>query len=113
MEQLVANAASQAARRPELVRDDPAGRYELAEQFYRRAASRGRYGAAELSFLRWSLARGVLATESADKPGSPWWRAVNEPLVRDKVEADLLTSGAAVSARGTRRPGWRPGRAAR
>lgn len=30
------------------------------------------------------------AYQSAARPGSPWWRAVNERLLRDKIEAELL-----------------------
>ena len=36
---------------------------------------------------------GVLAAPSADPPGSPWWRAVNEGLLRDAWQAELLVSG--------------------
>ncbi|MGY1808852.1 hypothetical protein ACI8AF_15900 [Blastococcus sp. SYSU D00669] len=77
------------------VRDEPAGRYEVAARFYRDASGpRRRYAAAELGFLRWELSRGVLAPVAGRRPGSPWWRAVNDRLLRDKVEADLLTAGA-------------------
>ncbi|MEU4093629.1 hypothetical protein [Streptomyces sp. NPDC026673] len=90
----MADAAARAERRVAHVRDDPAARYALAQDFYRLATGpRRRYGHAELSFMRWSLARGVLAPETADPPGSPWWRAVNERLVRDKTEAHLLSAG--------------------
>lgn len=92
----MADAATRAERQVARVRDDPAGRYALAREFYRQATGpRRRYGRAELGFLRWSLARGVLAPQSSDPPGSPWWRAVNERLLRDKAEAHLLCSGAA------------------
>lgn len=95
----MSDAASRAEERVARVRDTAAGRYALAQEFYRRAVGpRRRYGHAELSFLRWSLARGVLAPETADPPGSPWWRAVNERLLRDKTEAHLLSAGAAGSA---------------
>ncbi|MFJ2476053.1 hypothetical protein ACIOWI_24210 [Streptomyces sp. NPDC087659] len=36
----------------------------------------------------------MLAPETSDPPGSPWWRAVNERLLRDKAEAALLCAGA-------------------
>jgi hypothetical protein len=42
---------------------------------------------AALSFLGWELRRGVLAPPSAPAPGSPWWRALNERLLRDGCEA--------------------------
>jgi hypothetical protein len=87
-------AAAQAARLVARVRDDPAGRFRLAGRFYRHATGRRLYGRAELSFLRWELTRGVLAPTDAEPPGSPWWRAVNERLLRDKIEADLLVDGA-------------------
>jgi hypothetical protein len=91
----VTDASSQAAAQFDRVRDDPAGRYQLAARFYRQSEGpRRRYGAAELSFLRWLLARGVLAPTDADAPGSPWWRAVNERLLRDKLEADLVADRA-------------------
>ncbi|MGW3248751.1 hypothetical protein [Streptomyces sp. NPDC001070] len=90
----MADAASRAEQRVAHVRDEPARRYALAREFYRNATGpRRRYGHAELSFMRWSLARGVLAPETADPPGSPWWRAVNERLLRDKIEAHLLCAG--------------------
>ncbi|MGX1542412.1 hypothetical protein [Streptomyces adustus] len=90
----MSDAASRAERRIALVRDDVAARLALAREFYAQACEPlRRYGHAELSFLRWSAARGVLATESGARPGSAWWRAVNEGLLRDKVEARLLCAG--------------------
>ena len=80
------------------VRDDPEGRCALAAEFYQPGKrDRARYGRAELSFLRCAVARGVLAPASASRPGSSWWRAINERLLRDKLEADLLCEGAAGS----------------
>ena len=43
--------------------------------------------------MRWQLRRGVLSPPSAVMPGSPWWRAVNESLLRDTTEAALLFTG--------------------
>lgn len=51
---------------------------------YRRAAT---------SFMRWQLRRGVLEPPDADHPGSPWWRAVNERIVRDGCEAVARRGG--------------------
>jgi hypothetical protein len=93
--------AAQAAARVEAVRDSTAGRYRLAAAFYRcpHAASEcPRYGVAELSFLRWEIARGVLNRPTAERPGSPWWRAVNDELLRDKVEASLVAENSARAA---------------
>jgi hypothetical protein len=86
----VEDAALRADERIVVVRDDSAGRYRLARESYRHPVGpRHRYGVAELSFLRWSIARGALEPES----GSPWWREVNARLLRDKVEAELLSAG--------------------
>jgi hypothetical protein len=42
---------------------------------------------AALSFMRWQLRRGVLQPAFSERPGSPWWRAVNERILRDGCEA--------------------------
>ena len=42
---------------------------------------------AAMSFMRWQLRRGVLQPPFSDRPGSPWWRAVNERILRDGCEA--------------------------
>src|SRR5258708_36517395 len=78
------------------VRDDPARRLELAARFYDRRIGRASirpYRRAEMAFMRWQVRRGVLAAPGADRPGSPWWRAVNEGLLRDAWQAELLVSG--------------------
>ena len=41
--------------------------------------------------MRWQLQRGVLEPPSAASPGSPWWRAVNERILRDGCEAVALS----------------------
>lgn len=87
------DAPARAARRVGQVQDDPELRYRLACELYSHASGpRKRYGVAELSFMRWCIARGVLSPEHAARPGSPWWRAVNDALLRDKVEAGLLAA---------------------
>ena len=48
-----------------------------------------------MSFMRWQLRRGVLEPVHSDRPGSPWWRAVNERLLRDGCEAVALSGGLA------------------
>ncbi|MFC6885568.1 MULTISPECIES: hypothetical protein [Actinomadura] len=70
----------------------PGTRLAFAAAFYR--DGRRAYGRAELSFLRWAIARGVLGNET----GSPWWRAVNDRLLRDKTEADLNARSPRASA---------------
>jgi hypothetical protein len=43
-----------------------------------------------MSFMRWQLRRGVLAPANSERPGSPWWRAINERLLRDGCETIAL-----------------------
>lgn len=37
--------------------------------------------------MGWQLRRGLLNAPDGEMPGSPWWRAVNERLLRDTAEA--------------------------
>jgi hypothetical protein len=86
-------AAGDAAQMVAEVRDDPAGRIRRAADAYAfgRGGRRYRpYRRAVVAFMRWQLARGVLNSLDHDIPGSPWWRAVNEDLLRDTLEAKLL-----------------------
>jgi hypothetical protein len=48
---------------------------------------------AALSFMRWQTQRGVLNPLDASPPGSVWWRAMNERLLRDGCEAVGLLGG--------------------
>jgi len=77
------------------VRDDPLGRLALMERCYHgpfgTAPRHLPYRRAAVSFMRWQLRRGVLQPPSADRPGSPWWRAVNERIIRDGCEAVALS----------------------
>ena len=86
-------AAVQAAEQVRAVEDSPAERRRVAAAFYA-ADGRRAFGRAELRFLHWEIGRGVLHPVTGRHPGSPWWRAVNARLLRDKVEADLLSGGA-------------------
>jgi len=75
------------------VRDDPAARIRLAADTYALRDARRPfrpYRRAVVAFMRWQQARGVLNGLDAAAPGSPWWRAVNEDLLRDALEAKLL-----------------------
>src|SRR5258705_2316863 len=49
---------------------------------------------AALSFMRWQARRGVLNPLDATPPGSVWWRAVNERLLRGGCETVALLGGA-------------------
>ncbi len=73
------------------VRDDPAGRLALMGSLYEAEPGRPElhlpYRRAALGFMRWQLRRGLLNALEGEVPGSPWWRAVNERLLRDTAEA--------------------------
>lgn len=78
------------------VRHDPALRLRLASIFYNDQPDRvpiRAYRRAELAFMRWQVRRGVLAPLESERPGSRWWRSVNEGLLRDACEADRLLAG--------------------
>jgi hypothetical protein len=79
------------------VRDDPAARLALVTSTYRgptgRAPQHLPFRRAALSFMRWQADRGVLDPLDASPPGSPWWRAVNERLLRDGCEAMARSGG--------------------
>ncbi|HSS91619.1 MAG TPA: hypothetical protein VLL69_20070 [Streptosporangiaceae bacterium] len=90
-------AAAWAEQRVTAVRDDPAGRLALMQRCYYgpfgRAPRHLPYRRAALSFMHWQLQRGVLAPPFSDRPGSPWWRAVNEriPGLLDCVRDGAMT----------------------
>jgi len=90
------DAAEEALTMVAAVRHDPALRVELASRFYDgrpgRASIRA-YRRAELAFMRWQVSRGVLAPPESARPGSGWWRSVNEGLLRDACEAGRLAAG--------------------
>jgi len=43
--------------------------------------------------MQWQLRRGLLNPDSHPAPGSPWWRVVNETLLRDTCEASAIAFG--------------------
>src|SRR5262245_55135769 len=79
------------------VRDDPAARLALIARTYHgptgHAPQHLPFRRAALSFMRWQASRGVLDPLDASPPGSVWWRAVNERLLRDGCEAVALVGG--------------------
>lgn len=86
-------AAEHAQRLVAEVRDDPIRRMSLASDAYTFHPGNQRYrpyGQAVVAFMHWQHARGTLNPPTADAPGSRWWRAVNEDLLRDTWEAKLL-----------------------
>jgi hypothetical protein len=93
---MLPDAAEEARTMVAAVRDDPARRLELASRFYDDrpgGASIRAYRRAELAFMRWQVHRGVLAPPESARPGSAWWRSINESLLRDACEADRLAAG--------------------
>ena len=86
-------AAAQVAR----VRDDPSGRMALLARTYRGPPGGprrlGPFRRAALSFMRWQAERGVLRPVDGKRPGSRWWRAVNERLLLDGCEAIARARG--------------------
>ena len=91
------SAAERAAAQVEATRDDPSGRLALLSVTYR-----GPYGhapqhlpfrRAALSFMRWQRSRGVLNPLTATPPGSAWWRAINERILRDTCETVARSGG--------------------
>ncbi len=94
-----ADALASAAAQVAVVRDDPAARLALmARVFHGPTGSAPRhlpFRRAALSFMRWQARRGVLNRLDASPPGSVWWRAVNERLLRDGCETVALLGGLA------------------
>jgi hypothetical protein len=88
-------AAAWAEQQVTAVRDDPAGRIALMERCYYgpfgHAPRHLPYRRAALSFMHWQLERGVLQPPFRERPGSPWWRAVNERILRDGCEAVAMS----------------------
>src|SRR5262245_33199484 len=81
------------------VRDDPAARLSLMAWVFHgptgRAPKHLPFRRAALSFMRWQARRGLLNALDTSPPGSPWWRAINERLLRDGCETIALLGGMA------------------
>jgi hypothetical protein len=94
-----ADALAWAQAQVAVARDDPAGRLALMAQVFHgptgRAPRHLPFRRAALSFMRWQARRGVLDPLDASPPGSAWWRAVNERLLRDGCETIALLGGRA------------------
>jgi hypothetical protein len=94
-----AGALASAAAQVAAVRDDPAARLALMARLFLgptgHAPQHLPFRRAALSFMRWQARRGVLNALEAPAPGSVWWRAMNEHLLRDGSEAIGLIGGMA------------------
>ena len=89
--EVTAAAVEAAAREMAAVTNHPDARLSLAKLFF--AGPTASFGRAELAFMHWEIKRGALNPASDPKPGSPWWRAVNEQVLRDQTEAAELHAG--------------------
>jgi hypothetical protein len=92
-----AEAFASAEQQVAAVRENPAARVALMARVFRgptgRAPRHLPFRRAALSFMRWQARRGVLNPLDASPPGSVWWRAVNEQLLRDGCETIALLGG--------------------
>jgi len=93
------NALAWAEAQVAVARNDPQARLALIERTYHgptgRAPRHLPFRRAALEFMRWQVMRGVLNSLDASPPGSMWWRAVNERLLRDGCESVALSGGVA------------------
>jgi hypothetical protein len=91
------DALARAEAQVAAARDDPAARLALLARTYHgptgRAPRHLPFRRAALSFMRWQAQRGLLNPLDASPPGSVWWRAMNERLLRDGCEALALVGG--------------------
>jgi hypothetical protein len=94
---VVSTAAEFALATVSRVRDDPDARLASMCRLYAGPGGGGTrhlpYRRAAVAFVRWQLRRGLLRPPQGPQPGSPWWRAVNERLLRDGWEALALSTG--------------------
>jgi hypothetical protein len=93
------SALARAEAQVAAARDDPAARLALMARIFHgptgRAPRHLPFRRAALSFMRWQARRGVLNPLDGSPPGSVWWRAVNERLLRDGCETVALLGGSA------------------
>lgn len=96
-------AGEYADERVASVRDDPQARLALLRRLYEVPTDVDRgylpFRRAASAFMGWQLRRGLLNPESGLSPGSPWWRSLNEALLRDTCEASAIAFGRAGAPR--------------
>jgi hypothetical protein len=90
-------AAEYAAEQVASVSEDPAARLALLRSLYEAPPGRPErhlpYRRAAQAFMGWELRRGLLNPVCGEAPGSLWWRAVNDRLLRDTAEARARVLG--------------------
>lgn len=93
----LASAADYALDQVGRVRDDPGARLASLRRLYRGPegddGSRLPFERAARAFMGWQVRRGLLHPATAPRPGSAWWREVNERLLRDGWEARGRATG--------------------
>jgi hypothetical protein len=93
------SALARAEAQVAAARDDPAVRLALMGRVFHgptgHAPRHLPFRRAALSFMRWQARRGVLNPLDGSPPGSVWWRAVNDRLLRDGCETVALLGGLA------------------
>jgi hypothetical protein len=91
------DAAELATEQVVAVRDNPSARLALVRITYGgptgQAPHHLPFRRAALSFMQWEARRGVLNPLDAERPGSPWWRALNERLLGDGCEVVARAGG--------------------
>jgi hypothetical protein len=84
-------ASAVAAQRVAEARDSPERRLALLRSSYAPLPGappmHQRYQRGASAFMEWQMRRGLLNPLDDERPGSPWWRAMNERLLRDTCEA--------------------------
>jgi hypothetical protein len=90
-------AVDVALARVAAVGEHPDARLALMRELYEVPArvDRGHlpFRQAASAFMGWQLRRGLLNPADGPVPGSPWWRAMNDRLLRDGWEARALAFG--------------------
>jgi hypothetical protein len=103
-------AAERAASQVAAVRDHPEARLRLLTHTYGGPTGDARhhlpFRRAAQSFMSWQLRREVLNPPDDPRPGSPWWRAVNERLLYDGCEAVAIAAGLPVDAKSSTTGLW-------
>lgn len=93
----MSTAAEFALAKVSRVRHDPDARLALMCRLYAGPAGDATaqlpYRRAAVAFMSWQLRRGLLRPLHDPRSGSPWWRAVNERLLRDGWEARAVADG--------------------
>jgi hypothetical protein len=93
----VGTAGEHADEQVSRVANDPPARLALLRGLYQVSSDVDRgylpFRRAASAFMEWQLRRGLLNPALGPNPGSRWWRALNDSLLRDTCEASALAFG--------------------